>query len=518
MATQTTLQLVNCTASALSRTAQHSYQMDTWTFGDTPNLNYTLNPVEFYSGSHDQDDGGEATFSSNGTDLFTLLAHTNDSSVHSLQVQVTTSINNFVLAIAPASGVVGTQNPTSVQWIPLHSSPNPVMIGTLQSNGGMMGLGLVDLNTIFGDPDTATIYFQAISTNSLSYQQEQILLETVNNNFAPVVTDGATWMAQLFSTIGGQQLSNICLPGTHDSGMSQVSNASVGAYAGNTQTQTLTIEQQLLQGIRYIDCRPTIWKGELYFGHFSYTNTLDLGWLGATGQSWDEIVKDITNFFSVPGRNQELLVLDFCNGLNYDNPYGKDSYGLSPADSDIWLNSINNNLGSLLYKRTGNTNPCTEILSNILTNNVQIIAHFDNTFNSTLLTPENGFWTDNQWKFGGSYKDTNDLQTMVDDQKQKMLNYVHSNEDPGLLITSWTLTQDTKQAIFCNPTIEQLSEAPNNTLLQYMEGWIAINQINNRIYPNMIITNYANENVTQILNLTTQINLLINSPAVLEVS
>ncbi len=61
--------------------------------------------------------------------------------------------------------------------------------------------------------------------------------------------DLARWMEREKETIGGRQLRNVVLPGTHDSGSFDPK------LGGATQTQDLTIGQQLKYGVRVLDFR-----------------------------------------------------------------------------------------------------------------------------------------------------------------------------------------------------------------------------------------------------------------------
>lgn len=508
MPTQASLQLVNCTNNGLTGLVDHKYQMDSWSFGAVANMNYKVYQVKFYSGSHDEDDSGEAIFSMNGENVFLLQARSDDHSGHYLQLQIPVTVPNMVLAIAPNGNVTGAQDPASIKWIPLSDNQGTVQLGYIQSNSQNMGLALVDLTVLFGDGGAAAIYMQAITNNNLSYQQEQTLLGTLQSNFPPLVTDGGSWMGQLSAVIGKQALSQICLPGTHDSGMNQISNATFGARAANAQTQTLTIGEQLLQGIRYIDCRPVIWDGELYLGHFSYSSKI--GWAGATGQPWSDVLNDIVSFLQVPGRSKELILLDFSHGFNYDNPANSGSYGFSKTDSITWLNTISAALGDVLYKNA-NVNPNAVVLADMLSTGAQLIARFDSSFSDGLAS-NNGFWTDQQMVINGGYSDTDDLNKMVSDQLQKLT--ANSHTTPALFLTSWTLTQTTAEAVLGIPSLETMAGEANPVLYQNIENYIANHNINPEIYPNIIITDYADDNVTHILELVVQINSLVNPTGV----
>ena len=289
--------------------------------------------------------------------------------------------------------------------------------------------------------------------------------------------------------------------------MSVISNGTFGASTANAQTQTLTIGQQLLQGIRYIDCRPVILGGELYLGHFSYSS--ELGWLGATGEPWQDVINDIISFLTQPERNKELILLDFSHGFNYDNPANSGSYGFSNADSITWLNSISAALGNVLYKNA-DVSPNTAVLNDMLSTRAQVIARFDDSFSDGLVS-SNGFWTNEQMVINGGYSNTDDLGAMVNDQLQKLTENSHATS--ALFLTSWTLTQTTAEAILSFPSLEVMAGEANPVLYPNIENYIANNRINPETYPNVMITDYADDSVTRILELAVQINTLVNNVA-----
>ena len=100
------------------------------------------------------------------------------------------------------------------------------------------------------------------------------------------------WMQSIRSVIGTRKLKYICMPGTHDSGMSQINGKTSGASHDNTQTQVLNIYNQALRGARWFDIRPCLGNGgQHYLCHYSDV----LGkYQGANGQLVTEAVQNIT--------------------------------------------------------------------------------------------------------------------------------------------------------------------------------------------------------------------------------
>ena len=121
------------------------------------------------------------------------------------------------------------------------------------------------------------------------------------------IGDMSSWMQDSMSTIGTKTLNDMCIPGSHDSGMSVSNNGTIGAAPCNTQTQTQSILGQLNLGARYFDIRPIVGSGQYFTGHYSHVNSV-LGMQGARGESIPDIISDINNFTAT---NNELIILNF---------------------------------------------------------------------------------------------------------------------------------------------------------------------------------------------------------------
>lgn len=76
-------------------------------------------------------------------------------------------------------------------------------------------------------------------------------------------TDYSTWMTDQIDVIGEHTLREISIPGSHDAGMNGKTHCWPAGSARdcNTQTQESSIYEQLSNGARYFDIRPTRWGG-----------------------------------------------------------------------------------------------------------------------------------------------------------------------------------------------------------------------------------------------------------------
>ncbi|CZR59557.1 uncharacterized protein PAC_09451 [Phialocephala subalpina] len=142
-----------------------------------------------------------------------------------------------------------------------------------------------------------------------------VLFVLSGNGVEPYVSSQAPrdWMQKTLSTIGSKELREMSMPMAHNSGMNTITKG-YGGCKHNTACQTVPIYNQLAFGARWFDLRPTVVKGNWYANHMSDAGIL--GWVGARGTSFTDIVNDINRFISeTPG---ELIILQISHELDGD--------------------------------------------------------------------------------------------------------------------------------------------------------------------------------------------------------
>jgi hypothetical protein len=138
----------------------------------------------------------------------------------------------------------------------------------------------------------------------------------------------STWMQANLATLGGRTLRRLCMPGSHDSGMSTIGTCTFFGNADVTQTQTQGILGQLQRGARVFDIRPVISDGTFVTGHYGYVTALQ-DTQGCNGQSIADIITDINSFTSVAA---ELIILGLGGDMNTD--VGEPNY--RPLNQGEW--------------------------------------------------------------------------------------------------------------------------------------------------------------------------------------
>jgi K+-transporting ATPase c subunit len=325
--------------------------------------------------------------------------------------------------------------------------------------------------------------------------------------FAQTTSGSATaWMQNNLSVLGSSTLRQICMPGTHDAGMSTVASGTLFSDNCNTQTQTSAILGQLQAGSRYFDIRPVISGGQYLTGHYSdigsgSTNT----WQGGNGQSIQSIISDINTFTA---SNGELIILNLSADLDTD--LGNSSY--APFTQAQWnaLFSLMQGINNLyIYSASGSVDLTTLTLDTYIGNGSAAVVVIVNPSASGISLgsyANQGFYPAASFPSYNVYSDTNDLNTMISDQISKMQTQ-RTSPDSVFFLLSWTLTQDSLQAAACpltggtSTSILDLANTADAQLSQILPACTA------QCYPNVIYI----DNIQSSLNvaaLAMQINQL----------
>jgi len=286
------------------------------------------------------------------------------------------------------------------------------------------------------------------------------------------------WMQANIQYIGCRSLRQLCIPGSHDAGMSQF-NAHTAADPENTLTQTLGVGDQLAAGARYFDIRPVISGGGYWTGH--YSNTI-IGWQGADGQSIQSVIDDVNSFTA---SNQELVILYLSHTANTDTDY-------SPFDDDEWNNLLYEFYAGLNYLFQYDTSvpDITALpLSIFIQSSAAVVVVVDESFDLNAYHYAGlGFFSKSQFPQTGSYTETDNMDVMREDQYNKLLSDRTSPDDEVFqLFWTQTLTpqEDTDpfdsiiaRAAYIYPHLFETGTAPHTGPLLWTSS---------STYPNIIL-------------------------------
>lgn len=107
----------------------------------------------------------------------------------------------------------------------------------------------------YRDPNPAT---------SRWYNGTSFVLSGVDGAWVSSVSSGiGPWMSKSLNYIGDRNLRHICMPGSHNSGMSVVTGRTRIVRDWDIVTQHRSVKDQLGLGVRFFDIRPTQWNGKL---------------------------------------------------------------------------------------------------------------------------------------------------------------------------------------------------------------------------------------------------------------
>ncbi|KAI0342747.1 PLC-like phosphodiesterase [Trametopsis cervina] len=412
-----TFVLVNGTAYAWERTDARAYQMDKWDFPEEVPAGTNANVwVEFDENifHHKNDDGGEVSYALSGTS-------------YTFQLRARVSSGKFTLQ-AYLDGLSTLNNP----------------------RGSTIDLGWLS---------DGAIPFILSGTPAL-----------FSSSNPPVA-----WMQNTLPTIGTRTLRQLCIPGSHDSGMSIVTGHTGLAEPSIVLTQTHTIGTQLTLGARYFDIRPVLAAGTFKTGHYADIGVV--GWQGADGQLVQDVVGELNAFTSV---HKELVVLNLSHDLNTDT--GREFRAFTQEEWEQ-LFELLTGIADLFV--VPDVDPSTVDLSTIPLNTfigngrAAVLAIVEPASISLGAYATRGFYTYSQFNIYNVYSNTDSIDFMVADQLAKM-RLQRPNPEAGLFLLSWTLTQHVDDMLEGGSIIGLAREARKALFLRLVQACDAL------VFPNVV--------------------------------
>ncbi len=309
-----------------------------------------------------------------------------------------------------------------------------------------------EYNSYSYDTDNSTISLQ-VDVNNIGNGAQAYITIVINRD-----AGYSDWMHQ-FNTANSsffqKTLSQICLAGAHDAGMSMLHKSTSLSNECNTQTQSHNIGDQLKYGVRYFDLRPAIWSSDkqtIYMGHFS--DWPALGEEGSTGESLSNVLSAIANFMNNDTNGGEIVVLKFSHFISQDGS------GFTNALLTSLISLINTAIGDYMYTNTNSSVNLGNVkLQDIINSGKRVICLFTatdtpddgNTFTSSqmnaVINPANGIFSfgDNNssanYRLYDQYANDHDYNDMISNQLGKWIEFVRSNG--SMFLYSYTLTSTT---------------------------------------------------------------------------
>lgn len=268
LSTKFYITVVNLTPHRFRLDGAHSYQMPTFDFGDVPQGRSRQNTVKYRGTWATKDDAGEAYYRVDGTDkTFALRVKSHVPDAH----------------------------------------PRRVVLD-------LSGMRLGQREYVFPGAETGV---SLVITGSERF------------GFQASLTHGpGNWMRNMYDVIRNRLVRHLVLPGTHDSGMSRISNRMVSlGSAANTQTQGINVHDQLRAGARWFDLR----IGSIHPNGNAAQNdgfwTMHLNdemagiAVGNTGEPLDDVIREVNRFTSDSPGELIFLAVRYLVG-RYEVPDG----------------------------------------------------------------------------------------------------------------------------------------------------------------------------------------------------
>ena len=246
------------------------------------------------------------------------------------------------------------------------------------------------------------------------------------------------WMHQNLDSIGCLPLNRICMPASHNAGMSLFNGKTALVSAESTLAHYTDIAGQLNAGFRFFDIRPVISDGQFFTGHYDeIVGNFDLfsTWQGGNGQSISKIIDQVNEFLD---KHNELVIINLSHTLDTDNgyePFGPDKQ-----------KRLFNRLLDLKYRYVAPKDVddlSTLKLGDLIKDGPAVLIRVDNRQANEHMDVsdfrDKGFYANARFPIFNSFADTDQVRGMSRDQLGKMEEQ-RQGPDSDMFLLSWTLT------------------------------------------------------------------------------
>ncbi|CAH1392324.1 unnamed protein product [Nezara viridula] len=294
------------------------------------------------------------------------------------------------------------------------------------------------------------------------------------------------WMTKNIEWLGILTLKQLCLAGTHNSGMNQITGGTPKAKPCKVLTQDLTVGKQLENGIRYLDLRPVLSEGIFTSGNFMLTEKNK--WEGANGQSIESIIEDVNNFTS---QYNEFIIINLSHSLNMDGDTEPRKF--NQKDWDQLFDLLNSTENLFHSKATLHLETITlgEITNNGSRAGVIYVFYDQGTGVDLGELAGKGFFYHRNLHLFQSESDTHDPLIMIDQQISLMEKVSHNR----YFLMSFIISQSPTKVTVCSKrrNHRELAQKTNTKLKGILK------YVSNDIHPNIIIVDYlADSNVAEV--------------------
>ncbi len=249
-------------------------------------------------------------------------------------------------------------------------------------------------------------------------------------DFCQATVSTCDWIHELTNAHYQATLADICIPGSHDAAMYITQYCTAFANHGNTQTQYLTMKNQLEAGLRIYDVRPVFFKGDFYTEHCTRCDGL-----GCKGDLLRNMLRDTRAFVD---QHRELVILQLSHYCHS-----------SPTDTAL-LHLLQAELGDRIYRNTTDATGLKHFINIPLE---KIIG--DDGHGKVLIileggphTPEaemQGWFDQSLIPMAGGWTNDNHYPELHEHQLRNFAGYMKNGD--ALFQFCWQITQHNAQAV-----------------------------------------------------------------------
>ena len=308
------LWIVNATTTKLSLISENSYQMDSWSYSDIA-ANSQVRYIDEYISHNVHDDAGEANFRLDGTmTQFQLQVCWPENMYPMLQVDWSgTNTDDFTVFPPP---LPLSRNIGKLGWIHdgdlcmiIQEKNTPILLPLAQNQSAMVLPSAKPPKTKPSVTPSAEVAREVLSsitgipTANITPDHEAVIKMVEKMALSSALTSapktglGTQWMAYYGDILGKLTLTEMTLPGTHDSGTYDPVSPLVYEWV---RTQATSLREQLNLGIRVLDLR----IGQNSPGDYIITHDI---W--RTHYSLSGALDNVKEF--IRATNREIVILDF---------------------------------------------------------------------------------------------------------------------------------------------------------------------------------------------------------------
>ena len=324
--------------------------------------------------------------------------------------------------------------------------------------------------------DGPQIHVEMTNTSTFGNPPPDALLDLVysKDTTTPFIFSGALedsfastnpphdWMSQNLDSIGCQPLTRLCLPASHNAGMSALGSHTAIATPENTLCHDADVAGQLIAGARWFDIRPMMSNGEFVTGHYSSLSADDPDGLklpaelpdfitepisdiansfqGGNGQSIADVIRQVNEFLK---KNHELVILSLSHTMDTDADYRR----LSDSQLGDLLKQLQD-LEHLWHAPDDASDLTTVPLKDFLKDGPAVLVVLNqNATDEIMSVPKDlqrkGFYTEKDLFVQDQFTGTDDGAKMSGDQIGKMRAFKagkKKDRTKGLFSLTWTLS------------------------------------------------------------------------------